>query len=90
MRLWAALNRRYAIAQYRQLPEDRLPDALAFLTSLEIGPRGHIRLTDQQALPSRPVDDARRTASALSALIEQARDVLAALPAAPAVREVEA
>lgn len=90
MRLWAALNRRYAIAQYRQLPEDRLPDALAFLTSLEIGPRGHIRLTDQQALPSRPMDTALRTASALSALIEQARDVLAAPPAAPAVREVEA
>lgn len=90
MRLWTALNRRFSITQYRQLPEERLQEALAFLTSLEIGPRGAIRLTDQQALPSRPVDAALRTASALSALIEQARGVLAALPAAPAEREVEA
>lgn len=85
MAIWTAFNSHFSIPRYNLLPEARMGEALAFLSELEVGPNGLVsRRTPQLPLP---VDDARRTASALSALIEQARDVLAALPA---VREVEA
>ena len=85
MAIWTAFNSHFSIPRYNLLPEARMGEALAFLSELEVGPNGLVsRRTPQLPLP---MDDARRTASALSALIEQARDVLAALPA---VREVEA
>ena len=88
MSIWTAFNSHFSIPRYNLLPEARMGEAVAFLSDLEIGPNGLVsRRTSQLPLP---MDAALRTASALSALIEQARDVLAALPAAPAVREVEA
>lgn len=80
MGIWSSFNRRFAIPQYRLLPEGRMADAIAFLSSLEIGPHGKIILKDQQALPMCPDEDAKQIAATLGALVEQARSVLAALP----------
>ena len=56
-----------------------MADAIAFLSSLEIGPHGKIILKGQQALPMCPDEDAKQIAATLGALVEQASDVLAAL-----------
>ena len=82
MGVWTSFNRRFAIPQYRLLPEDRLSDAIAFLSSLQIGPRGKVILNDQQALPMRPTDDIRQATSALAQLIAQAQSLLPQLQAA--------
>lgn len=79
MGIWSSFNRRFAIPQYRLLPEGRMADAIAFLSSLEIGPHGKIILKGQQALPMCPDEDAKQIAATLGALVEQASDILAAL-----------
>lgn len=82
MRVWISLKRRFSIPQYRLLPEERLPDAIAFLSSLEIGPHGKVVTDDQQALPMRSTDDMRQVASALTHLIAQAKTLLPLLQTA--------
>ena len=80
MGVWASFNRRFSIPQYRLLPEGHMAEAIAFLSSLEIGPRGKIVQKGQQALPMHSDEDAKQIAATLGALVEQARSVLAALP----------
>ena len=82
MRVWISLKRRFSIPQYRLLPEERLPDAIAFISSLEIGPHGKVVTDDQQALPMRSTDDMRQVASALTHLIAQAESLLPRLQTA--------
>ena len=78
MSIWKAFNRHFAIPQYRLLPENRMAEAISFLSEMEGGPRGTVARKSAH-LPL-PLDEARQAISALTACIEQARSVLAALP----------
>ena len=78
MSIWKAFNRHFAIPQYRLLPENRMAEAISFLSEMEVGPRGTVARKSAH-LPL-PLDEARQAISALTACIEQARSVLAALP----------
>lgn len=78
MSIWKAFNRHFAIPQYRLLPENRMAEAISFLSEMEVGPRGTVARKSAH-LPL-PLDEARQAISALTACIEQARSGLAALP----------
>ena len=74
MSVWAALNRRFGIPQYRLLPESRMDEAVAFLSALEIGPGGNVIPEDRQL--ALPVNDICQVRAALAELIAQAQTLL--------------
>lgn len=78
MSIWKAFNRHFAIPQYCLLPENRMAEAISFLSEMEVGSR--CTVARKSAHLPLPLDEARQAISALTACIEQARNVLAALP----------
>ena len=79
MSIWAAFNTHFGIPRYNLLPEERMPEAISFLSELQPAPDGKVKRRSSQL--SLPVGDVRQTISSLSVLIERAQSILAAFPA---------
>lgn len=76
MSVWAAFNRRFCIPRYCLLPEARMSEAVLFLSELEIGPQGKVKIKANQYQFSKKVDEIQEITNALSSLVNRAQEIL--------------